>query len=461
MTTQTPSDINLGNIPQWQPGIKISPNLDSVPGFNPLMDFINDIKTTISSTGTAVVTANNQKKAAINKAKDFLDKYNQGKDAVTNTIIDTVANYAMDFSSLGAKFIIANPFYGGLPKAREEVVRTLSSSFKSAPLYSESTWVSSITFIANIGDDLINGIKLLMFLVNLLNGKNQASMDTVSDMIYNPLLSPIINLITEDVPLFNNSKYNDVVGPFGDPIKDAISTGASLLNFSQDSETIIKDLWDNSVFKNIENDITTDPTNTNTALGSILNTVKNNAGKPLDLSSAGIANPFNSLVSRLNTASIDFKTHPYETWFNLATLGDLFPGIGDVAAFAVKAAGEISSISDFGSNGLTNGLNFVDTVTDFGTGVVSDLTTHSASLLDGLKTDLNLLDFDLFLVPPVQGGLEQLRYIYSEWFKNNIPNAPQYNPNSLTLMINVVFGVPTNTNLGLTNLAKIFNINLV
>lgn len=455
-------DIPLGNIPQWKNGFKINPDLGAVPGFNPLIDFLNNISSVVGSSTSNVLQLNANKKQAIEKAQSYIDKYSQGKNAVRDNLVSLVNDYASDFSSLGAKFIIPEPFYGGLSNARENSVKNLSATFQNVPFFLPDTWVSSFTLIANIGNDLVNGIKILIMLSTLLNGKTTATLDSISDIIHNPLLSPIADLIQNNEPLFSNGLFNDTETSFDDPIKGVIDTTGSLLFFSQETKGIISDLWDNSVFKDIETDIDlTDPTGNTTALGTILSTIKDNANKPLDLSNSGIENPFNTLVSRINQTNTDFTKTPYNTWFNLLTLGDLLPGIKDVASFVTKVAGEVSDISDFASNGITNGLNFVNQITDYGTGVISELSNKSTGIIDGLKQDLNLAAFDLFLVPPVQGGLEQLRYIHSEWMKSDIPNAPQYDPDTLSIMVTVVFGMPTDERIGLTNLAKIFNINLV
>ena len=46
-----------------------------------------------------------------------------------------------------------------------------------------------------------NGIKILIMLSTLLNGKTTATLDSISDIIHNPLLSPIADLIQNIPPL--------------------------------------------------------------------------------------------------------------------------------------------------------------------------------------------------------------------------------------------------------------------
>lgn len=390
-------------------------------------------------------------------------------NSIKDDITTAIGNFTNDLSETGGKFIISYPFFGGMGTARRLAVDYLTSNQENFPNFSENSHTASLGIFCNMGKDLKNFMKFLIVFKFLFEGKSESMVQEIDNYLNNPILSPFLDLIENEL-ISTKQSLVDTGLSFTDPINNVFDTGESLFKIigSETLQDDLKSIWDNSIAKDIPFNFL-DPTNTDTALGSILNTIEQAKDKDL-FNFNPEKNPFTEMVKRAVTPAVPnlfsgLASQPYDTWFNLLTLGDLFPGIKQSGEFATKLVNEVAGTLTYASNGLKNGLDFMKNITDQVAGAATDLVDAATNVTDKLKTEAKLLSFDLFYTPAMEGGTEQLRYVYEQSLRtgvNSIPNLPEYDSESVTVMILITFGGPSEVvKTGLTTVTKLFNIDMI
>lgn len=472
------TDVGMGELPNWKHGINFSIDPSDVIGSdNPFANFITDLRNSMNRVKASVVTNSEARKAAMDAALVMYNKFNSTKQDLRDSIVGNVETFAQDIAQSGVKFYIAFPFLGGVNNARAITIESLSGRVDNFPNYSSNTYVSSISLLFNVGETLESVLGLFLKLMPIFGIKNDTYSNSLNDLYNNPFLSPILNVldIKDYQPEINelDGEYS-VDQPGNDALGSALgylteeqtraglgilNTAAMLYNFPSTLQSQMSDYLASSIVGDIIEDIK-NPTNLQSPISELLNGIKNAKDITPQKVIKNFVNPLDNLTTNFNNQSKELQKNPYNNWFNLLTLGDLIPGITDLSKKVTGITAEVSDVLQFGADGIMNGATLINSGLDYVAEKAVDTSNATDDFLNKLKNQLKFLNADMFAVPPTLGGTEILRLMYSEWMKENQFDAPAYANNSMTLMLTVVLGAPDKSINALTQVGKLFNINL-
>lgn len=390
----------------------------------------------------------------------------------TSEAIQKVNEFAGDLSNTGGKFIINKPFFGGLERARYIAVNNLTRSSNNFPNFSDEAYTSSINLVVNVGSDVVQLIKFLALIAPLFSGvfKDIETPGMIKTMIESPFFSPFIDLFTPEMLEQQKKEVATSFSSLADPLLDLWNTGSKISTTTASVATDMKNIWDSTLAGKIPTIDGINTTDTPNPIGELLasaNLLKREGIDP-------VVNPEDPWAFFDNRTIFDrdvqadfrsdfekFPSNPYDHWFNLLTLGDLFPGIGDVANFATNLLNQANSGAKFAADGIQNGLEFAKQVKNLAFGSATELMNNANALIPKLKEEMDLFDFNMFITPPMTGGTEQLRYVHEQWMKSGALNAPNYDPNSITVLVQVVFGGPKEAvQIGANTIASLTGIQI-
>jgi hypothetical protein len=142
-----------------------------------------------------------------------------------------------------------------------------------------------------------------------------------------------------------------------------------------------------------------------------------------------------SAYAKLQEALSDQDRSYLDRWHDF-TLGQVLGGsIAQVTNNILDNIENLGQISNTITNGVGSVFGWADAVQNEVFNKSDQALTTSVNFLDTLTESLDLLKFSIFVIPKATGGLDRLRYLSNRWIDPQVPDTPDYPPNTLFLPI--------------------------
>ncbi len=426
----------IDNPPIWRTALSFDP----APKIQP--NLIDPIKSTLTQLDTAIQNQKTGKEGVLNRA----DLWIQGVKASTISIADTakpiqniVGDFVLDSLSTGAKFLLIPPINGNMDSVKERVIETLSGNIPNFPNFSKDSTVGGAILVCTAGN-LVESIIKWTALSILLFGPTVVGMEAINQATQTPLLGPLADTAKKDASFLSNSLLQ---GEFAD---DAIA------GLATDDFNTIKDSWISSTFMQLATGKTNPLSVAFGAVGEAIGDEISNVDRAFsntEEADADLGQAIGDTISTIVGAGpsgdrlIDkFEDNPYDTWYDVLSFGDLMGGVGGVVKGVQNVIGEAGALA----TQLPNGINLVQgKIKELG----GQIATISTVLVNDLKAGIDTIpvvmdgiEFSALLIPPIAGGIEELRIRINEYMVANALNAPVLRDQDASMVLMIIFGVP-------------------
>lgn len=487
------------NKPTWLLNKKWEINLDD----SPLSSFKTNLQGFFSEENKNFFNDSIAKRrSAFDKADMYYDQIKNEKNQIINQFKNQVSVFSNDLLATDAKYFIASPFRGNLNTARFKAMEYLTGKYPDYPQITNDGYSSSITIIAS-ANEYVNALNTLAAWLTIYLGKTDPSIEKFSEIFKTPLLSPLAGILS------NNNSFQNSLDNINDLSENFYQNAAKQL--PTDLLDQFKDAYKNSnlskIVKAVEDIKDYSPSEIQIKLDETLNS-KTSVINDLDVKSGEIQKDYIYQVINYDTIIYDTKEYtngqffkgteetnyitlgkgkvvvtrgpdsiedlggnaldsiealrnlkPFNRWFTIASFADIFKGVSDIAKNANQLYNTVSGAADEIVNAIDKGTEIIDNIYSAEESDFLGMYNYLKNVINSIDTDFNALTFNVFAVPPTQGGLNQIRFAHNEWFKDTVSGSPDIDDNSVVMMLTFVF---SGTDLSLNQInkiAKMFNIN--
>jgi hypothetical protein len=390
--------------------------------------FVIDFDLLIDQFTLAVESIDNVTDEALEGIKDATEGFEQ---AATDNSFSFPTNYQDLFDelkkSVQIKLFSPTPVFGDFDALLKNLLRSISDDQPNVPKKTkEEDFMGGIIFFAS-SPEAVQALKVWAQLIGLLFGNNAKSDELLTQVLNNPLTGPLAGL-------FEGAIGNEVnVNAFAFEVPDSITAlpedlRAEIRNVIEEDEFIQGFIDKGSAFSEL--------------LGLSPNTEKDNRKEAVENKNVNLIDIITQAKDApqtvgdkqgsegdINKRFQDLVEGPEDNWLEMFSTENLFRVIGETTDYVKDVIKDLSSAAE----GLGNTLQtLIDKVADADEGIdnIKDDSIEEAqkrvnNIRETMVTSVDLV-FEMLLITPTQGGLEDIRLLMQAAFEDvTAPRPPQ------------------------------------
>lgn len=134
----------------------------------------------------------------------------------------------------------------------------------------------------------------------------------------------------------------------------------------------------------------------------------------------------------------------YDRWIDLLSIDDLAGGglksVIDLTKGAVELTGK--TMTEVGDT-IMSGVKWLEGVSSVATNKGESVVDNTLNILNNMPSQIEGFNAEMLIIPPERGGLNRIRFAFSEWIREEAPNSPEITNLNIFLPVVIVYNDAT------------------